>query len=392
MLASLVLALLAASPASEPASACSESVETYRARTSLELAQGYAACIDEGRIDDAAFLDLLARIRFQTDIVLLTPADILSLFEQPEFAKTYTRAGDYVDENLARDPQRFDALVQRVLAADLSVSDDYQPGWPVEPQVKRHLYAAVAEGVRTDTLALERYIATLVRDDAYFEAYSERKPMFETWGEEHPPEWEARLGELQAIMEARAELIGDPPSKSAVPWREVYRPGPEAPFTALYIGFNGPADGGAAIFGSAAEVRASWLASALDAPALETLLAATDFEREIIGVYAVGEMINATENSFVTELGPNDNFSGYSLAVKVGVAGEECGFEPQISYPFLLAKAPRGSDSENEVTSSSRANFPDQCAPVVSGSAVSVDDPEWGGPHGIEVGGEFESE
>ena len=90
-----------------------------------------------------------------------------------------------------------------------------------------------------------------------------------------------------------------------------------------------------------------------------------NFENELLGLYAVGEMPNATENFFVTEFGSREDFDDHLIAVRVGVAGEHCGFEPSRSYPFVLVKA--SSQTAGGLNSQSRANYPDQCASVMAG-------------------------
>jgi hypothetical protein len=230
----------------------------------------------------------------------------------------------------------------------------------------------VIDGLRTDRLALESYIAKLVRDDAYYAAYLERVAMLASIGEDGA-ELPERFGYVAEILRARMTVLGDPPTETAVPWRKIYEPGPGAPFTVLHRGFNGPVQGDTLLLRSATDVRQSWVANALTEEELSQLLGRINFETEILGVYAVGEMPNASENLFVTGFGQNKEFDGYSIEVRVGVVGEHCAMVESLSYPFVLVKAL--SNTEEGLNSSSRANYPDQCVPVMAGKPTLVADP-----------------
>lgn len=297
---------------------------------------------------------------------------MIELVEREEFRTVFAESGEFVDEELARDPERFAALLDRVRQADLSVSAEYDPGWAVADNNKRALYADVIDGLRTDQLAMESYIAKLVRDEAYFAAYLERVAILADLPESGA-QLPARFGEVTEIMQARVDVLGEPPTETAVPWRKVYTPDRNAPFTVLHRGFNGPMQSEALLFRSPTEVRQSWIGNALSEEQLTEVLSRMDFETELLGVYAVGEMSNASENLFVTEFGPQDDRDWYSIVVRVGVVGEHCGLEPSQSYPFVLVKA---SSKKGELNSSSRANYPDQCAPVMVGDPTFVAGPD----------------
>ena len=372
MILSLVLAL-ASPPAEETAvSRCTVAITNQKGVNTLELGLGSKACDEEDRADDAAFLNVLARIRASADILLLPPEDMLELAKREDFRTVFAGRNEYVDEELARNTERFAALLERVRQADLSIPVAYDPGWVVGDDSKRELYAEVINGLRTDRLALESYIANLVRDDAYYAAYLERIAMLASIREDGAqlPE---RFGEVAKIMQARMTVLGDPPTATAVPWRKVYEPRPGASFTVLYRGFNGPVQGDTLLLRSATDVRQSWVASALTDEELARLLGRIDFETEILGVYAVGEMPNASENLFVTEFGQNKEFDGHLIEVRVGVVGRHCAMVESLSYPFVLVKAL--SNTEAGLNSSSRANYPDQCVPVMAGKPTLVADP-----------------
>jgi len=315
---------------------------------------------------------VLARIRASADFILLPPENVLELAEREDFRAAFAGQSEFVDEELARDPERFEALLDRVRQADLSIPAAYDPGWVVADSNKRELYAEVIDGLRTDTLAMESYIAKLVRDETYYAAYLERVAIFANL-RNNGAQLPKRFGEVAEIMQARVDVLGDPPAETAVPWRKVYEPGPNAPFTVLHRGFNGPVQNDTLLFRSSADVRQSWVGNALTEEELSQVLSRIDFETEILGVYAVGEMLNASENLFVTEFGVSEDFGGHSIAVRVGVVGENCDFDQSRSYPFVLVKA--SSKTEEGLNSTSRANYPDQCAPVMAGKPTVVADP-----------------
>ncbi len=372
MILSLVLAL--ASPATEGASVsrCAAAITDQLGRNALELGAASKACDEEDHSEDAAFLNVLARIRASADLILLPPQNLLELSEREDFREAFASASDFVDEELARNPERFAVLLDRVRQADLSIPIAYDPGWVVVDSDKRELYAEVINGLRTDHLALESYVAKLVRDDAYFAAYLERVAILASI-RENDAQFPERFGEVTEIMQARIDILGDPPTATAVPWRKVYEPGPSVPFTVLHRGFNGPVQNDTLLFRSASEVQQSWVGNALSEGELAQILLRIDFETEVLGGYAVGEMSNASENLFVTEFGPNENFGGHSIAVRVGVVGEHCDFEESQSYPFVLVKA--SSNTEEGLNSTSRANYPDQCVPVMAGNPTLMADP-----------------
>ena len=369
----LALVLTFASPfvEGEHFSSCALAIAGHEGKNIFELGAGSKACEEEGRVDDAAYLELLTRIRLGADLTLLPPEDLHNLFRRPDFGEVFPNSGEFVEEALARDPERFAALIERVRNADLTIPVEYDPGWAIGDDGKRALYAEVIDGLRTDRLAMESYIASLVRDEVYFAAYLERVAMLTNPEDGAPPP--ERFDDVAEIMQARVSVLGDPPTETAVPWRKVYDPSPNAPFTVLYRGFNGPAQSEPLLFRSPSEVRQSWVVNALSQEELSGILSQIDFENEILGLYAVGDMLNATENIFVTEFGPQLGFGGYTIAVRVGVVGEHCGLELSRSYPFVLVKAP--SQTGGELTSMNRANYPDQCAPVMVGEPTLVTDP-----------------
>lgn len=364
MILSLVLAL-ASAPVDEPSvSPCTAAITDQKGSNTLELGAGSKACDEEGRPDDAAFLNVLARVRANADMMLLPPRNVLEFAERKDFRAIFAGRSEYVDAELARNTERFAALLERVRQADLSIPVAYDPGWVVADNNKRELYAEVIDGLRTDKLSLESYIAKLVRDDPYYAAYLERVAMLSSIGEggAQLPE---RFGEVAKIMRARVDILGDPPTATAVPWRKVYEPGPNTPFAVLYRGFNGPVENDTLLFRSASDVRESWIGNALSEKELSQVLSRVEFGTEVLGVFAVGEMRNASENLFVTEFGLNEDFGGHSISVRVGVVGEHCDAEESRSYPFVLVKA--SSNSKEGLNSSSRYNYPDQCVPIMSG-------------------------
>ena len=369
MLAALILALASAYSSNEPVSPCAVAIADHEGRNTLELGIGAKACEEELRIDDAAFLGVLARIRASADFILLPPEDVLELTKRTDFRDVFAQSGKFVAEDIARDPDRFAVLLDRVREADLSLPDNYDPSWSVSDDNKLDIYDEVVDGLRTDTLAMESYVAMLVRDDTYFTAYAERVAILEALSESRSqlPE---RFHEVSKIMRARVDVLGDPPTETAVLWRKVYKPGPNASFTVLHIGFNGAVRGEAKLLRSPSEVRDSWISDALSQDELSQILSEIDFNKEVLALYAVGEMPNATDGFFVTEFGAHEDFEGHGIAVRVGVAGEHCGFEPGLSYPFVLVKAV--SEAEGGLSSHSRANYPDQCAPVMTEQPTPV--------------------
>lgn len=367
MILAVVLALASPSVEKAAVSPCALAIIDHERSNTLKFGTGSKACEREGRQDDAAFLGVLARIRLSADLILLPPEDTVELTKRSDFRVILTDRGAFIDEEIARDPERFALLLDRVRKTNLAIAAEYDPGWVIARSNKRVLYAEVIDGLRTDTLAMENYIAKLVRDETYFAAYRERVAMLAAIPD-NGAKLPERFGEVAKIMQARVDVLGKPPTESAVVWRKVYGPGPNEPFTVLHRGFNGSVQDEALLFRSPIEVRQSWVGNALSQEELSQVLSRVDFESEVLGLYAVGEMSNATENLFVTEFGPQKDFGGHSIAVRVGVVGEYCGFESSRSYPFVLVKA--SSRMKGGLDSMSRANYPDQCVPVMAGKPI----------------------
>ncbi len=358
MLLSLVLALSPmADAAAEPQRACSQAVVTYAGETSLVLAEGYGACLAEMRSGDAAFLLMLTKVRFATDMVIYQPEDAVSMLDDAQFVSAYALGSRFVDETLARDMGRSTRSWRGCATRTFPYHPATVPAGRSLRGSKQALYDAVANGTRTDQLASEEYVARLVRDDAYFAAYLERKAIIAALAEDGalPDGYHTLAG----IMAARKAIVGDPPEGSAVPWSEVYRPGPDAGFETLAVGFDGPAKGGSEIFESAGAVAQSWVGPVLGKAQLAHVLADVDFTQNVVGVYAIGEMQNATGNTIATHFEANREYGGYAFGVAVGVVGADCATVRTRSYPFVVAKTARGSGTQ--ITASSRGNFPDQC-------------------------------
>lgn len=128
MILAIVLALTSPTLEGEPASSCALAIADQERRDSLELGIGARFCEEEGPEDDAAFLEVLARIRASADMILLPPEDLLELSKRSDMREVFADRGKFVDEELARDPERFAALLNRVRKTDLSIPADYDPG------------------------------------------------------------------------------------------------------------------------------------------------------------------------------------------------------------------------------------------------------------------------
>lgn len=139
MILALVLALASPSIEGETDSSCTLAISDQRGRNFFELSTGSKACEEEGREADAAFLEVLARIRVSADLILLPPEDLLELSSRSDFREVFAVRGQFVDEELARDPERFVALLDRVRTADLSIPAAYDPAGPSMTPITRSI-------------------------------------------------------------------------------------------------------------------------------------------------------------------------------------------------------------------------------------------------------------
>lgn len=354
--------------AAPPDAACSRAVEDPASLHTAEIADGYKACKKERRDEDAAFLLLLGKIRATTDFAVLPPAESVNILEDRSLAPGLLLGSTDMDPDFSRDVPAFDRVVSRVREARLVGPPEHAPGWEVAASAKPELYDRFLAGIRESVLATESYLAHLLRDDRYYRGYIGRREIVSRLHD--GDQLDDRYNELGEQMRRVVDELGEPPSDgSLVPWRLLYEPGPQSGFAQLYTGANGPADSSTDLFFSEEAVRSSWLVEAIEPAQLDAILLKVDFEQEVMVSYNVGTRLNATSHAYITDFGWDERFEGYGVDSRVGVVGEECGLGVAESHPFLLAKTRRVR--EGRVNSTSMSNYPDECAPLMRGTATS---------------------
>jgi hypothetical protein len=167
-------------------------------------------------------------------------------------------------------------------------------------------------------------------------------------------------GDIRLLM---PRYRGEPPLPPS--YASASNDGEAAGYRELLTGFNGPSLGRIYRYGSADEVRASWVARALGAD-LDQVLAHVDFEREILIAAAAGGRLTA--NGPVSVIRIDVDNSVVKPYLEIGVNAPGCEQAASSSYPFVLVVMGRPKKNAG-VAGIAPQDFPNGCARAVSGVA-----------------------
>jgi len=333
---------------------CSDALATAPDSNTSRLLEGALACAGAGRREDAYVLLGLGQIRAGADSMVLGQPSKEAMAQIKEL---YSRALVAVDPDLEASyaaPEKLAALERRLRDLELRLDADYDPGWPPRTGVKAEAYAPVVAQMRAMLLARVGVTASNLQDPAYAQAYRAIRELYRSNPslEEGEPGYDEYL-RLTAQLKLAANRFQDP----------------EVAKRLVVSGFNGPAEMGLYVFRSAAEVRQSWLAAALSAEQLSSLLARTDFSQEVFLALAFGHRQNASGVIVLSQLGYDQRGLSYIIAAQVGVVPQSCGPGAVDSFPFVVGVTAAVPGAE--LRQHSLSNFPDACGPVVSGEATA---------------------
>ncbi len=357
--------------AEAPTSACAGVVASSGALGAMALFEAATTCASEDRKEDANTLMMLGHVRAMADVAILKPADEDAERVLAEMAgQLYYEFGGLGFDEIYRDPAAVERLALRVESAVLNLGEGYDPGWAYKPTSKADLYGNVIANLKRHRVWQMRNFALTIQNDTYYEAHLAHNELQRANRifVEGTPAYDESI-RLSAIMsEASASIPQLPPPEDTLDYARLNAPEEDAGFQQIAVGLNGLEDQQTAVFNSAAEVEASWLARAYSPDALAGILDGIDFERDALIVYAIGERVNTSGRLTVSELEYDSRFGGYSISVRVGIVPESCGVPKASSFTFVLATVARGETSELNGTSMS--HFPDACGPIPSGEAV----------------------
>ncbi|MBL4787935.1 MAG: hypothetical protein JKY60_02410 [Kordiimonadaceae bacterium] len=354
---------------------CDLALQTAPALNSSQLWQGASDCGKSGNKDGATFLLLAGQVRAMTDMSLLRAAtDEDEIKVGDLYGRLYSQTGGSGYDDVYRNPVRSLKLFDRLRHWVPSIDDSYNPGWSYKGKVDGPKYdqiAACQNAVRRQKLS---WYANLIQNDDYYAANNALKklrvanPGAVTVGSD----LYKQMGVLQAQKRKATLGISMPRTQpEACDFQSVYEPDPDADFTQLYTGFNGPHHSGASVFRSKDAVIKSWIAKSLSQDDLAVLLDQIDFEKKILVALSVGKRTTVTGTFHISDVNYNSIHKSLNITGLIGVVEEGCDEPRSEAYLFALAVAPR-PDTLPMAPGYFQQNFPDGCKPAVSGEPTEV--------------------
>jgi hypothetical protein len=355
-------------PTPKQLSACQTLVATQASLNASAMFEAVAVCANEGRKEDANRFMMLGQIRGTTDMGILEPANADAMLAASElYSAIFYRYGGLGFEEVYRDPAAVERLAGDITAAELRLPPGYDPGWAYKATSKVDVYDTLIDNAKRRRIWQMRNMALKYQNDAWYEANEALGQLQRETGafEQGTPAW-AEMERLTAIMNAASAGIPEMPEPSYnVPYARMTEADPEVEAMVVASGFNGPAESGAEIFFTEADVRASWLGKALSDSQMAAMLAKVRFAEQVLVSYSFGERSNASSRIQLTHLIFQERFGSYSIGTRLGVIPDTCGQAEAASYPFIVGviAARQGA----YVGGSSTSNYPADCGPIETG-------------------------
>jgi hypothetical protein len=358
-------------------SACSTAVTSASDINVSALFQGAASCAREHRQEDTNFLMTIGEIRAKADLTVLTPLDdtnarmAVDLYIKLRNHIAPYKLGSFGFDEFYRTPANVSVLEERIRGTDLLFSDDYDPGWAYAPSSKTDIYLDILSNAREQRIWQMRNMALKLQNDRYYEAYQALMALQKTYPhlQAGTPTYEEFFRLRAQMRDAARDIPELPQPEDTIPYARLNEQDPELSQRQVAVGFNGPPSQGAHIFRSEAEVRQSWLSVALSGQELEKLISGTDFSTQVLVGFSFGKRMNASGQLMISELGYHENLGGYTIATRIGVVSESCGYSFTESYPFVVGIV--DAVTGGEVRGHSSTNFADECRPIVSGEPAT---------------------
>jgi hypothetical protein len=326
---------------------CVEAVANVESSNGFVLFLGADSCLREGREQDGAFLSWAGQHRSVIDMLMFDP----SAEERERVVAGLERR--IAPAELYRDEAAAARLIARLRDWRPRLVEGYDPGWArrANPNVENFDFF-VGELKPTLVAQLEREVL-LMRTDEYYAATTElneiqrRSPAIEVDSDR------GRAEQLKArLLEMR---------KSVPIVDQNDRRDPNAPFRQVFMGMNGPSRSGWSVFASRREVLGSWVARALSAEELASVLEQVDFDEQVLFSFNVGEAYTATGKVYIGRLLFDSKMRLRGADARVGLNEPGCNDAPGSLYPFALAVFDRAAASAGPNTSVGSATFADGC-------------------------------
>lgn len=374
---------------------CDAALAAATGLNSIALLDRITACTDEDRIGDANYLFALAQMRGTADLFLFKPVNELDEAVYEVSLWLYYSSSSVGFDEFYRSPEDVAALEQRIRSTDLTLDNGYDPGWAYRPSTKLDLYPDLIAEIREQHLWTRAYVALLMQDDEYYAAFTARLDLMEQNRDPGAPENTDALVNLRQglepgtaayeeyfrILDRQREAAANVPEPPQPPenhelWARLNEPEPSEEVMTLAVGFNAPVSESTwpIILWSEEEVRASWLATALETDELEAVLAQTNFAYQVLIVMTFGRHANASGKVFLSDLVYQkmsvDLPVGYRISARLGVVDAACGIPFADSYPFFVVRADAIPDGV--IVGTGYSTFPDECGPVATGEPIAA--------------------
>ncbi len=373
-LMSLAIQSTAYASTDDESPACKDAIDNSHLLNAHELWQGAGEC---GKANDqyhVTLLLLLGQIRAMTDMGMLKPASDEEEIKIGElYGVLYYQAGGSGYDEIYRDTKTSEKLFSELQNWKPKLKDNYDPGWKYKPNINTKKYNQMIDCQRAIRIDKLNWYSGLVRNDEYYAASKELDEL----RKKNPgaiksgSELDKQMSLIRSRMN-KATGNASPPTTQPkeCEFAQKYEPDPDADFTQLYVGANGPNKSKASAFVSKAEVMNSWIAHSLPSKKLKSVLNQVNFENQILVSLSFGKRQNATGTIHISNVKYNSVLESLSISGLIGVNEKECKEPYADSYPFALAVAPRPVKVP-KYPSMSLQNFPDGCKPAMTGSSVT---------------------
>lgn len=163
--------------AEENVGACDKAMERAQLLNASQLWQGASVCEKVDDLHRAKFLTLAGRIRGSTDIRLLEAASVGEKLKSFELhGPLYAQDDGPGDEEIYRDVDQTDRLIDELSNWRPVLNDSYYPGWEYTRIVDGAKYSQSIACGKAEILKELNWIVSLFRNDEFYEA---RKEFFE---------------------------------------------------------------------------------------------------------------------------------------------------------------------------------------------------------------------
>jgi len=376
-LLSMSIQLSALASNDETSSGCDLAMTKIQLLNANEFWHGANECAKSGNRFHTTFLLLAGQIRAMTDLGTLKAASDEDEIKVGElYGILYYKAGGSGHDEIYRDISLSNNLLHQLNNWDAELHDSYDPGWKYQSNIGTLKYAQMFACQKAVRISKLNWYASLIRNDEYYEASKElnalraKNPGAITSGSDIEKQISSIMTRMRAIKPSNPLPRTQP--KECM-FANKYEPDPDAEFTQLYKGANGPKSSKALAFKSKDEVIDSWISESLSPDLLNNILEQVNFENQILVSLSFGKRRNSTGTIYISDVNYNAVRESLDVSGLIGVTESKCEEPFADSYPFALAVAPR-PEIIPAYPGMFLQNFPDGCKPVIDSSIVTVQD------------------